>query len=222
MKNLKCALFDMDGVLYDSMKKHVYSYKESLKQYGYEMPEEEVYLCEGMKGPVTIKNFIETAYGKMLTTEEANEMYEAKCRIFRSLPAAEHISGVEHLMQALKDNGIQICVVTGSGQKSLLDGLVREFPGLIDNEHIVCSFDYKNGKPAPDPYLMGLERCGCNADEAIVIENAPLGVRAGRAAGIYTVAVNTGPLSRTYFEEAGANQIFDNMSEAENWFLSER
>lgn len=203
----------MDGVLYDSMKGHVYSYQESLRTYGIDISEDTVYECEGKKGPDTIKMVAEEQLGREVSMEEAEEMYEAKCRIFRSLPLAEKIPGVEALMRRMKGRGIQICVVTGSGQQSLLDRLVNDFPGLIDRDHIVCAKDYKNGKPNPDPYLIGLERCGVKAQDAVVIENAPLGVRAGRAAGIYTIAVNTGPLPYHVFEEAGANQICSSMDD---------
>lgn len=214
---IKAALFDMDGVLYDSMPRHVRAYKESLKQFGIDISAETVYACEGMKGPDTMRNVASEQLNREVSMQEAEEMYEEKCRIFRSMPLAEKIPGVEQLMHTLQEAGVRICVVTGSGQVSLLERLVTDFPGLIDREHIVCSKDYKHGKPAADPYLMGLERCGVNADEAIVVENAPLGVRAGRAAGIYTLAVNTGPLPRKVFEEAGANQVFSNMYEAEEW-----
>ena len=58
---------------------------------------------------------------------------------------------------------------------------------------MVTAFDVKYGKPHPEPYLMGLEKAGVHANEAFVVENAPMGVEAGVAAGIFTIAVNTGP-----------------------------
>lgn len=214
------ALFDMDGVLYNSMPNHVIAYQQSMLQFGYEVPEEMVYLCEGMKGPVTMHDFVNNNYDKHITMSEADEMYAVKCKIFQSMPKAEKIEGVEHLMRTMKDAGWKICVVTGSGQLSLLDRLVHDFPGLIDLDHIICSKDYANGKPAPDPYLMGLQRCNAQPSETVVIENAPLGVRAGKAAGIFTIAVNTGPLPKSHFEEAGADKIFTSMHEAEKYIFN--
>lgn len=213
------ALFDMDGVLYNSMPNHVIAYQQSLQKFGYDMPREVVYLCEGMKGPVTMRDFVTEHYGRAITMEEAEEMYAEKCRVFQSMPKAEKIEGVEHLMRTMKDAGWQICVVTGSGQLSLLDRLVHDFPGLIDLDHIICSKDYANGKPAPDPYLMGLQRCNAKAEETVIVENAPLGVRAGKAAGIFTLAVNTGPLPESHFIEAGADKIFTSMREAEKYLF---
>ena len=57
-----------------------------------------------------------------------------------------------------------------------------------------------------------------SADEAVVIENAPLGVEAARAAGIFTIAVNTGPLPDSALYVAGANRVFPSMQAlADKW-----
>ena len=58
---------------------------------------------------------------------------------------------------------------------------------------------------------MGLKKANVNPDEAIVIENAPLGIESAVAAGIYTIAVNTGPLPDEVLRQAGANAIFPSM-----------
>ena len=76
---------------------------------------------------------------------------------------------------------------------------------------MVTAFDIKFGKPNPDPYLMALAKAGLQPNEAIVIENAPLGVLAGVAAGIFTIAVNTGPLPDQVLWDAGANLLFPSM-----------
>lgn len=213
------ALFDMDGVLYNSMPSHAIAYRESLKLYGIDMPEELVYEYEGKKGVETMKIVGEQKLGRPIGDAEAEEMYEAKCRFFREMPLADKIPCVEHLMRRMYDAGWQICVVTGSGQISLLDQLTKDFSPMITHGHIICSKDYAVGKPAPDPYLMGLKRLNAKAEETIVVENAPLGVMAGKAAGIFTLAVNTGPLPKERFVEAGADKVFSSMNEAEEWLF---
>ncbi len=65
---------------------------------------------------------------------------------------------------------------------------------------------------------MGLEKAGVQANEAIVVENAPIGVQAGTAAGIFTVAVNTGPLDKQVLLDAGADLLFPSMQAlCDNW-----
>ena len=59
---------------------------------------------------------------------------------------------------------------------------------------------------------MGLEKAGVKPEEAMVVENAPLGVRAAVAAGIFTIAVNTGPLPEDALISEGANTLFASMT----------
>ena len=80
-----------------------------------------------------------------------------------------------------------------------------------DKELMVTAFDVKYGKPHPEPYLMALKKGDLKADEAVVIENAPLGVEAGHKAGIFTIAVNTGPLDGQVLLDAGADLLFPSM-----------
>jgi len=77
---------------------------------------------------------------------------------------------------------------------------------------MVTAFDVENGKPDPEPFLMGLKKGGnLKPNQAIVIENAPLGIEAAVAAGIFTIAVNTGPLPDKILKDAGASLVFDSM-----------
>jgi beta-phosphoglucomutase-like phosphatase (HAD superfamily) len=83
---------------------------------------------------------------------------------------------------------------------------------------MVTAFDVKYGKPNPEPYLMALKKGNLKPNEAIVVENAPLGVEAGAAAGIFTIAVNTGPLPDQALLNSGANLLFPSMPDFnEHW-----
>ena len=131
--------------------------------------------------------------------------------IFNKLPKAERMPGAYEVLQKIKSEGLIPMVVTGSGQLSLLDKLNHNFPDIFKQELMVTAFDVKYGKPNPEPYLMALQKANIQANEAIVIENAPLGVRAGVAAGIFTIAVNTGPLPDSALLDEGANLLFHSM-----------
>ena len=91
------------------------------------------------------------------------------------------------------------------------DRLNHHFPGVFCRELMVTAFDVKRGKPDPEPYLMGLQKGGLRAEECIVVENAPLGVRAAKAAGIFTIAVNTGPLPDNALTDEGADLLLPSM-----------
>ena len=110
-----------------------------------------------------------------------------------------------------------IGVVTGSGQKPLIHRLLNDFGEFLDERHIVTAYDVEKGKPNPDPYLMGLRKCGnLQPWEGIVVENAPLGVQAGVAARCFTIAVNSGPLPDEKL--ADADVIFHRMTELADVF----
>lgn len=89
---------------------------------------------------------------------------------------------------------------------------------MFRQELMVTAFDVKYGKPNPEPYLIALEKGGLKPYEAIVIENAPLGVEAGHKAGIFTIAVNTGPLDGQVLLNSGADLLFPSMQAlCESW-----
>lgn len=206
--NPKAFLFDMDGVIYDSMKYHAKAWHTSMAKFGIPMSEADCYAHEGMRGLETIKELALERCNKNIPDEEIRLMYEDKCQEFAKFPPPEMMLGTKQLMQKIKAFGAEIVVVTGSGQKSVLSRICKDYDGLIVPELVITCFDVKRGKPAPDPYLMGLQKVGVKAEEAVVVENAPLGVRAGKAAGIFTVAVNTGPLPDSMLAKEGADLIY--------------
>lgn len=212
----KTVLFDMDGVLYDSMKFHAIAWNRAMAKYGIDMPEIEGYKYEGMRGVETIAIKCREQWGKEISEIQAHEMYMEKSRIFHSLTKAQIMPGVQELQRFMLSQGLNITVVTGSGQPLLLAGLAKDFAGLIDADKIVSAKDVRHGKPAPDPYLLGMQRMGSKPEETIVMENAPLGVMAGRAAGCFVIGVNTGPLPDTELSENGANVVFHNIFEVKD------
>ncbi len=216
--NLKAVLFDMDGVLFDSMKNHAVAWVEAMKRYGMHMEKEEAYLHEGRTGSGTINIISQRERGHQATEQEVKEIYQTKSDIFNSLPKAEPMPRAYELLQKIKKDGLIPMVVTGSGQLSLLDKLNHSYPDVFKQELMVTAFDVKYGKPNPEPYLMALQKARIAANEAIVVENAPLGVRAGVAAGIFTVALNTGPLPDKALLDEGADLLFPSMQAFnENW-----
>lgn len=204
---IKAVLFDMDGVLYDSMPNHAKAWSTAVKEFGLSMSPHEAYLHEGRTGHGTINILAQRHWGRNATLQEMEQIYKVKSEIFNTCPAPLPMPGAADLLQSIKEMGLTIVLVTGSAQHSLLDRLAKDYPGIFAPERMVTAFDVKHGKPHPEPYLMGLEKAGVKAPEAIVVENAPLGVEAAHAAGIYTIAVNTGPLDPNVLLDAGADIV---------------
>ena len=212
----KAVLFDMDGVLYDSMPHHAIAWQESMKRFGIDMTEADAYATEGARGIDTIRQ-IATRQGKEVSLEEAQRMYDEKSRIFHEMPDAPIFDGVFDMMEKIKRAGMTVNVVTGSGQRPLIRRLLNDFGRYLDENHITTAYDVKRGKPYPDPYLMGLQKAGnLKPFEGIVVENAPLGVRSGVSAGIFTVAINSGPLPDKALLDEGADVLYDKMTQFRN------
>ena len=216
--NLKAVLFDMDGVLFDSMKNHSEAWHKAMSIYGMNLSREEAYMHEGRTGASTINIVSLRERGYEATEEEIKKIYGTKSDIFNTLPKAEPMPGAFELLKQVKESGLTPVLVTGSGQLSLIDKLNHYYPGIFKRELMVTAFDVKYGKPNPEPYLMGLRKAGICPNEAIVVENAPLGVKAGVTAGIFTVAVNTGPIPDSALLDEGANILFSSMQEfSDKW-----
>jgi len=156
---------------------------------------------------------------RLIDEHEAQRMYDEKTRIFHEMPEAQIMPGIIELMTQIKADGIHISIVTGSGQLPLIKRILKDFGQFVDEDHITTAYDVKRGKPNPDPYLMGLKKAGNLMPwEAFVVENAPLGVKAGVAANIFTIAVNTGPLPSQVLLDANADLLFPKMTDfSDNW-----
>ena len=215
----KAVLFDMDGVLYDSMPNHVVAWRESMAQFGIVMDEHDAYATEGARGVDTITKMVEIQQKRRITMEEAQKMYDVKSRLFHEMPEPPIMRGIPELMEKMRNSGLSINVVTGSGQRPLIQRLLRDFGEYLDESHITTAYDVSHGKPSPEPYLTGLKKAGhLHPWEAIVVENAPLGIQAGHAARIFTVGVMTGPLPQEMLEEAGADATYHSMVEfSDDW-----
>ncbi|MBQ1648144.1 MAG: HAD-IA family hydrolase [Bacteroidales bacterium] len=194
LHNKSAILFDMDGVLYDSMPNHSKAWSQAMEQFGMHMTPHDVYLNEGATGHDTVVRISLRDRGYEASEQEINDIYGYKAALFRSMPEARVMPGALEVFRKAAAAGLKILIVTGSGQKNLIERVQRDYEGYITRDRMVTAFEVKRGKPYPDPYLKGLQIAGVPAAEAVVVENAPLGIRAAVAAGIDTIAVNTGPL----------------------------
>ena len=213
--SLKAIFFDMDGVIYDSMGHHSVAWNKAFADLGLDFPLEQVYMNEGRTGSSTIQLFFREKLGRKATDAEIRHIYAKKSELFEMMPKPVPIEGIARFMERLIQNNVAIWVVTGSAQEQLLDGLCVDFLGLVQKEKIVSANHVKHGKPNPEPYLMALSKSGYTADEVAVIENAPLGVQSAKAAGIYTIGINTGILTDQILWHSGADVVVKEMSQVE-------
>lgn len=212
--DVKSVIFDMDGVLYDSMPAHDVSWRETMDELKMEYHPNEFYLQEGRVGKWTIDLIFQRNLGRDSTPEEEKKIYARKSELFQQYNNGGIMPGAQETIEFVREKELTPVLVTGSGQPSLLNRLDTHFPGAFTPGTMVTAFDVTVGKPNPEPFLMGLKRGGnLQPNQAIVIENAPLGVEAAVGAGIFTLAVNTGPLPDEALTDAGAAVVYKSMNE---------
>ena len=119
------------------------------------------------------------------------------------------LPGVMDLLRALPAD--QWAIVT-SCTRPLAEVRIR-VAGLPWPKKLVTSGDVKRFKPDPDPYLRGAELLGLTPGECVVVEDAPAGIRAGRAAGSRVLALRTTEVDE-FLKDAGATWIVDDLSKA--------
>lgn len=210
---IRAVLFDMDGILYDSMPGHAKAWMAMCAETGLKAREEEFFEYEGRTGAATIDILIRRQYGRPATDDEARALYAIKSRYFAASGTRPIMPGAREAVMAVMAAGAVPVLVTGSGQASLLERLEHDFPGAFPPGRRVTAHDVIHGKPHPEPFLRGLEKAGVSVGEAIAVDNAPLGVQSASAAGIYTLGVITGPLADGSLLAAGADEELRGMEQ---------
>ena len=211
-QKLKAVFFDQDGVLYNSMPYHAESWAWAMTKHGLPYTAMECYRNEGRTSTGVIQEHHQQMFGTDATPELIEAIYADKSAHFTEMTGGFPgiIPNVDKVLYFLREKGIQCWVVTGSGQRNLINALNETFDNVFTG--IISSFDVVKGKPDPEPYLKAWKRCGFKKEECAVVENAPLGVRAAKAAGLYTFAVNTGPLPDAELFAEGADQVLPDMN----------
>ena len=214
---VKAVFFDQDGVLYNSMPYHAKSWAWAMTKHGLPYTEMECYRNEGRTSTGVIQEHHMQMFGTDATPELIKAVYADKSAMFTEMTGGFPgiIPNVDTVLNYLYSHGIQCWVVTGSGQRNLINALNSTFNNVFTG--IISSFDVQKGKPDPEPYLKAWERSGFKKSECMVVENAPLGVRAAKAAGLFCCAVNTGPLPDSELAAEHADRIFHSMQELLDW-----
>jgi beta-phosphoglucomutase len=192
---VKGVIFDLDGVLVDSMPTHFKAWKEAFANVaGIEIGERDIYPREGMRGIELVEMVFEQK--KFPDHSLAQKVHDEKSKIFKEIRSSEPFEGVREMISNMK---CSMAVVSGSTKHDVETILEEAF----DRDRfavIITADDIKKGKPDPSAFLEATRRMKIKTKDAVVVENAPLGVKAANAAGIVCyVALNNTPLARSDF-----------------------
>ena len=193
----KAVVFDFDGVITDSEVLHLRAFNKSLVQFGVELTKKDYYQ--------NYLGFSDFDCYKMLITQgllnideqEIGDIIKRKSVIFEELAKTEGrtIEGVYEFLKLLERDNIPMAICSGS--------LLVEIELVLDEAHlrhffkaIVSAEQVKKGKPHPEGFLLALQKLNNDdpqspvaANQCIVIEDSHWGLRAGKAAGMHTIAV---------------------------------
>lgn len=209
-------LFDMDGVLFDSMPLHEKSWKATFKCIGLDYPTEMIYMNEGRPGTETIVDVYKKLLNEVPKKETINKLYKIKSELMAGYGAVSVIKGMEKVVNHLTNKGFKLCVVTGSSQETLLNDINKNYNNAFGC-NVVTGKDVMRGKPDPEPYIQALKLIDSTPEKSIVIENAPLGIESAKTAGIFTIAINSGKLNTLILKESGADVVVENAGKLLFW-----
>lgn len=195
---LKAVIFDMDGVIVNTMPFHAAAWQATFKKIGVHITKKEIYLREGEKWDTT---FFEVLKKNKIKVTKAlrQEVYRHREDAFKNVMNMPLFRYAPGLIRNLKKRGLKLGLVTGTPHKEVKKILPGEIYDVFDV--IVSSDRVKRGKPHPEPYLKALKALKIKAKEAIVIENAPKGITSAKKAKMKVIAVETS-LPRRYLKEA--------------------
>lgn len=184
---MKCkgAIFDMDGLLFDTERVYQETWNEIAEEKGIELGKSFLYDISGTNGS-RMCNVIEKYY----QAEDGTAIMEACMkRVGEKLSVqVPEKNGVRKILQSFKEKGVPLAVASSSNRQLIEANLAKT--GIRPYfDVIVSGKDVAHGKPAPDIFLLAAEKLGCRPEECYVFEDSENGIKAGFAAGCKTVMI---------------------------------
>ena len=181
---VKAALFDLDGVVFDTEPQYTIFWGSQCREFHPEKPG----LEHEIKGQTLTQIFDRLFTGEL---EDKRNLVVERLDRFEKEMKLEYIPGFEDFIKDLKRNGIKTAVVTSSNQKKM-DVVYAKHPEMKDYfDRILTSEDFKESKPHPDCYLKGAEVFNCKPCECVGFEDSFNGLRAVRAANEFVIGLAT-------------------------------
>ncbi len=191
------VIFDMDGVLIDSYHSHFMSWKQMLKRHGLNITEEQFSATFGQ----TNKDIISKLFPS-IRPEEYELLAEEKEKRFREIIKKDfpEMDGASGLIKAIHEAGGLLGIGSSGPLKNIktvlhLLGAERYFQAIVSGNDII------HGKPHPEVFLKAAKKLGLPPSLCVVIEDAPSGIKAAKAAGCPVVGL-TGTVSQDRLAEA--------------------
>jgi beta-phosphoglucomutase len=204
---IKAILFDLDGIIVNTLHYHYLAWQYMFGQYGGTVNEHTVLLHEGRASREIMPILIKEA-GVTIPEGEWPHFIEVKRAYYRSIVQVTHYEGAFEVIDGLRIRGFKAALVTACALKNMQHSLNPEQQSHFD--FIITGDEVVRAKPFPDPYLTAAQHLGLEPRECLVVENAPLGIESAKNAGMICVAIAT-TLGREYL--AAADLIIEKIAD---------
>jgi beta-phosphoglucomutase len=206
---ISTLIFDMDGVITDTMPYHFRAWRSIFASEGIAASHEDVYKREGQKGIDSLRELFKEK-DRFYTDAMGRRLLQEKEELFKKIFKRKFIPGSRTFIKKFHGQGFKLALVTGTSRHEAQKLLPKDLWDCFDVT--VCGSDVQNGKPHPEPYLKALKKLNVRPNEAIVFENAPFGIRSAKSAGLLCLALETS-LPSAYLINADA--VFTSFKEIE-------
>lgn len=203
---MRAVLFDFDGVIIRSMEDHFEGWRKALEEYGIEMSPEELFVLEGT-GVEELAGQLTRKFN--LPIDEAPNIIQKKRSYYEQIKKIELYPHLFDVIEWIEEKGLKVALVTGGNRDRVIEtlesyGMLEHFPVIVTADDVFYT------KPSPEPYLKAANLLDVEPSECVVIENAPLGIRSAKNAGMACIAIST-TLPPSFLKEADV--VTDNLDE---------
>ncbi len=195
---IKAILLDFDGVLVNSMSYHVRAWQMIFQDLNIAVQPDDVLLTEGCRS-IELARQVLKRHSVNLSASEVDDLVDRKQNLYRKITRAELIPAARPFLEGARELGVLRGLVTGTPRLNVNKMLSSDVQGLFDV--IITGDDVENGKPDPEGYRLAARELRVEPSACLVVENAPLGIKAAKRAGMRVAALAT-TLRRSYLQEA--------------------
>ena len=210
---IKAVIFDLDGTLVDTIPVYLAAYIKVLHEdLGLPIAKEAIEEKFGKKATAIMLELLEDV-GRNPSEEEVAELINKIRDEFKeNFRKVLVLPGVYAVLDKLKEDGYKIALATSSRHYAA-DLILEKFDLLKYFESVVTGDEVERSKPAPDIFLKAAEGLGVDPSECLVVEDAPYGVQAGKAAGMKVLGVKTGGCTSKKLHESDADWIIETLED---------
>jgi beta-phosphoglucomutase len=185
---IRGVLFDLDGVIVDTLHYHYLAWKHMFEKRGGTVKEHTILLHEGRNSREILPILMQET-GVNISSEQQAQFIEEKRAYYRSIVRVHQYPKAFEVIDELRERGYKVALVTACALKNMQHSLDIEQQAHFD--FIITGDEVPRAKPFPDPYVTAARQLGLKPQQCLVVENAPLGIEAARNAGMYCVAIET-------------------------------